>query len=113
MSGTKLGIYWRICWGFIAPILMIFALICTFLEYKPLKYKNVEYPEKFYGTFENSILINLKLKKKKLILFIVIGWILLSIGILQIPIWAIHAILKQYKKSETNVRVFIFFYFKF
>lgn len=50
MIGRNPGIYWRLCWGFITPILMMIILVYTFATYKPLTYKEYTYPDAAYGT---------------------------------------------------------------
>ncbi|KAJ8312840.1 LOW QUALITY PROTEIN: hypothetical protein KUTeg_010213 [Tegillarca granosa] len=40
MIGYKPGLYWKVCWKFIAPFIMIFGLV----GYQPLKYDDYEYP---------------------------------------------------------------------
>lgn len=49
MIGRNPGIYWRLCWGIITPILMISILIYTIVSYEPLTYKNIFYPNTAYG----------------------------------------------------------------
>lgn len=45
MINIKPGFYWRICWAILTPFLMIIILIYTFLNYKPLTYKDQPYPD--------------------------------------------------------------------
>ena len=54
MFGIKTGIYWRICWAIITPGIMALVLIYTLIEYKPLTYKNIEYPTLAYGKYHNK-----------------------------------------------------------
>lgn len=49
MVGLRTGLYWRICWGFITPSLMMTVLIYTLVDMKPLTYKNVDYPAVAHG----------------------------------------------------------------
>lgn len=44
MLKIKTGIYWRLCWGFITPGLMIIIFIYSMATYVPLTYQNVDYP---------------------------------------------------------------------
>lgn len=73
MIGKNPGWYWRICWGVITPIMMTAILIYTFVSYEPLQYKGQSYPAWAYS----------------------IGWCLSAIGVLQVPIWACVAIIRQ------------------
>lgn len=45
MINVKPGIYWRVCWAFLTPLLMFTILIYTFISYEPLKYKDQPYPD--------------------------------------------------------------------
>lgn len=50
MIGRNPGIYWRICWGILTPIVMTVILIYTFITYEPLTYKKTYvYPPTAYG----------------------------------------------------------------
>lgn len=51
MTGRRTGLYWRICWGLVTPLLMVVILLYTFITYKPLTYKEYEYPEAVIGLF--------------------------------------------------------------
>ncbi|XP_055856670.1 sodium-dependent nutrient amino acid transporter 1 [Episyrphus balteatus] len=75
MVGQKTGIYWRLCWGVITPGLMLSVLIYTLLVFKPITYKDVDYPFAAH----------------------VFGWMLCMLGLIQIPAWAFYALLKQSK----------------
>lgn len=81
MMNIKTGLYWRICWGILTPILMITILIYTFVTYKPLTYKNEEYP-----VWANSL-----------------GWTVSAIGIAQLPIWAGIAYLNRYLNPSKKI----------
>lgn len=52
MIGKKPGLYWRLCWGLITPLLMIAILIYTIVTYKPLTYKDIPYPHSAYGKYQ-------------------------------------------------------------
>lgn len=49
MLGRRTGLYWRICWGVVTPMLMIAILIYTIVTYEPLTYKGTAYPNAAYG----------------------------------------------------------------
>lgn len=44
MLGSRPSIYWRFCWFFITPILMIVILLYTIVTYESPKYDDVEFP---------------------------------------------------------------------
>ncbi|KAH8266665.1 hypothetical protein KR018_008020 [Drosophila ironensis] len=73
MLGRKVGLYWRLCWSIITPLVMTVILIYFYATYQPLTYNNVIYPTWAYS----------------------IGWVITSLGILQLPIWMIVAIIRD------------------
>ncbi|XP_077299580.1 sodium-dependent nutrient amino acid transporter 1-like isoform X1 [Arctopsyche grandis] len=66
MTGRKISVYWRWCWGVITPLMMWFVFLYGFINDEPLKYGSKEMPVSAHAS----------------------GWTLLVIGLLQIPIWA-------------------------
>jgi solute carrier family 6 (neurotransmitter transporter, glycine) member 5/9 len=75
MLGRKTGIYWRICWKFITPGIMIFIFGYFVVTWKPLTYQDYE-----YSSWMHSL-----------------GWAISLLGLLQLPIWAVYAFIKQPK----------------
>uniref|UniRef100_A0A1B0G7U7 Sodium-dependent nutrient amino acid transporter 1 n=1 Tax=Glossina morsitans morsitans TaxID=37546 RepID=A0A1B0G7U7_GLOMM len=73
MIGRKVGLYWRMCWSVITPIIMTVILIYFLSTYAPLTYNNKTYSNGMY----------------------VFGWIITSIGVLQIPIWLFVAVIRD------------------
>jgi len=53
MLGKQPGIYWRICWGFITPLLMIVILIYSMVTMEPEEYNNQPFPTSAYGNITN------------------------------------------------------------
>lgn len=49
MLGRKTGLYWRICWGFITPAMMIFIFGYFVLTWEPVKYQNYSYHPNMHG----------------------------------------------------------------
>lgn len=45
MIGFYPGIYWRVCWKFIAPIFLLFIIVYGLWGHEPLKYDNYIYPD--------------------------------------------------------------------
>ncbi|XP_021003201.2 sodium- and chloride-dependent glycine transporter 2 [Parasteatoda tepidariorum] len=66
MLGFKPGIYWRICWKYISPFVLLFIVIYSMCTHKLIEYGGIPYP--LWGDR--------------------IGWCLYLISVLQIPIWA-------------------------
>lgn len=77
MISNKPGWYWRSCWGVITPVLMTAILIYSYATYKPLTYKDQEYP-----TWAEAI-----------------GWTAFAFGVAQIPIWLIVAMMQYPGKT--------------
>ncbi|KAH8393523.1 hypothetical protein KR200_004126 [Drosophila serrata] len=73
MLGRKVGLYWRLCWSIITPLIMTVILIYFYATYEPLTYNNIVYPSWAYS----------------------IGWVITAFGILQLPIWMIVAIIRD------------------
>ncbi|XP_046611830.1 sodium-dependent dopamine transporter [Neodiprion virginianus] len=44
MIGFAPGIYWRVCWKFIAPIFLMFIIVYGLMGYEPLTYEDYVYP---------------------------------------------------------------------
>jgi len=49
MLGRKTSIYYRLCWGFITPLLMTIILVYMLVLYEPLQYKDYTYQTGVYG----------------------------------------------------------------
>ncbi|XP_016940876.2 sodium-dependent nutrient amino acid transporter 1 [Drosophila suzukii] len=77
MMGIETGWYWRLCWRFITPGLMTAVLIYMLLDMSALEYKGVGYPTMAH----------------------VFGCFLATLGLIQLPGWALYAI---YKKRRQN-----------
>uniref|UniRef100_A0A1I8MFH3 Transporter n=1 Tax=Musca domestica TaxID=7370 RepID=A0A1I8MFH3_MUSDO len=73
MLGIKTGGYWRICWTFITPGLMMGVLLYSLISYTPLTYKGETYPIVYYA----------------------FGWLLWAVGVGQVPIWFLYEFRKQ------------------
>lgn len=44
MVGFSPGIYWRVCWKFVAPLFLLFIIIYGLIGYEPLSYEDYTYP---------------------------------------------------------------------
>ncbi|XP_011189045.2 sodium-dependent nutrient amino acid transporter 1 isoform X1 [Zeugodacus cucurbitae] len=73
MIGHRVGNYWRWCWALITPGIMTLILIYFYATYQSLTYNNVHYPNWAYA----------------------LGWTITALGVLQVPIWAVVAIIRQ------------------
>ncbi|KAK3607271.1 hypothetical protein CHS0354_002248 [Potamilus streckersoni] len=67
MLGFKPGLYWRVCWKFIAPVFICFIMIFGLVLYHPLDYDDYQYP----------LAAN------------IIGWMIACSSILCIPLFAV------------------------
>uniref|UniRef100_A0A1B0CN47 Sodium-dependent nutrient amino acid transporter 1 n=1 Tax=Lutzomyia longipalpis TaxID=7200 RepID=A0A1B0CN47_LUTLO len=80
MLHIRIGWYWRLCWGFITPIMMACILIYTIVKLEPLTYRDQTYPTAAYAA----------------------GWILSTLGLMQFPLWALYAIKRQKVQGVWN-----------
>lgn len=81
MLGFRPNFYWRWCWKYITPLLMSTILVYTLFNLEPLKDGDQDYPPLAY----------------------LIGRCITSLGLIQLPIFAIYAVFTQ--KEETFVEV--------
>nr|XP_016940876.1 sodium-dependent nutrient amino acid transporter 1 isoform X1 [Drosophila suzukii] len=77
MMGIETGWYWRLCWRFITPGLMTAVLIYMLLDMSALEYKGVGYPTMAH----------------------VFGCFLATLGLIQLPGWALYAIYKKRRQG--------------
>ncbi|XP_076755461.1 sodium-dependent nutrient amino acid transporter 1 isoform X1 [Xylocopa sonorina] len=78
MVGTRPSCYWRFCWCFLTP-LTLFSILFYFLsEMRPIKYNGEYYPTSAY----------------------VVGWLLLGLGVIQLPIWMTVGRFRQNKEES-------------
>lgn len=83
MLGFYPNIYWRLCWKYITPGLMTTILIYTLFNFEPLKDGDQDYPEIAYF----------------------IGRCITSLGLIQLPLFAIYAVFTQRKGTLIEVRI--------
>ncbi|XP_048746684.2 sodium-dependent dopamine transporter-like isoform X2 [Ostrea edulis] len=72
MLGHPAGIYWKVCWKFIAPLFILWIMIFGLVQYTPHRYDNYEYP------WEANF----------------IGWCVALSSVLCIPLFAIIAFIR-------------------
>ncbi|KAL0122365.1 hypothetical protein PUN28_007235 [Cardiocondyla obscurior] len=70
MIGFKPGIYWRVCWKFVAPLFLMFIIVYGLMGYEPLSYEDYTYP-----VWAN-----------------ILGWLIACSSIVMIPGMAIYKI---------------------
>ncbi|XP_011876475.1 PREDICTED: sodium-dependent nutrient amino acid transporter 1-like [Vollenhovia emeryi] len=73
MLKRRLSMFWRVCWSVLTPGIILVIFIYAFANLEMLKYNKNFYPSLVY----------------------VVGWILFSIAVLQIPLWIIIAIVRK------------------
>ncbi|XP_052126835.1 sodium-dependent nutrient amino acid transporter 1-like [Frankliniella occidentalis] len=73
MLGYKPGFYWRITWGFFAPIILTVIFVYSLVDYKPLKYEEYDYPD-----WADAL-----------------GWMLALASMIQIPFWGVIQVCRQ------------------
>lgn len=87
MLGFTPGIFWRVCWRFVTPVLMQVIVIYYLWNFEHPKDGQQEYP----------------------VIAHFIGWCLAAIGLLQVPIFAIHKIYRRSEDSFYKVRLELYF----
>ncbi|KAL7743728.1 hypothetical protein ACLKA6_016789 [Drosophila palustris] len=65
MSNKKVSFYWRICWFFFTPVMMIVIFIYSMITIQPIKYSESYFP--LSGD--------------------IAGWLLFAVGAAQFPLW--------------------------
>lgn len=88
MVGFYPGIYWRICWKFVAPFFLLFITVYGLFGHQPLQYDDYYYPE-----WANNL-----------------GWCIAGSSVMMIPLVAIIQILKTRGTfSQVNMSFLHFF----
>ncbi|XP_055915233.1 sodium-dependent nutrient amino acid transporter 1-like [Eupeodes corollae] len=77
MTNRKVTLYWRLCWTIITPGFMLIIFIYSMVTFDSLKYSGMEYPASAN----------------------IIGWVILSIGFAQFPLWFIWEASNNYDKN--------------
>lgn len=67
--GRRMSIYWRFCWVFLSPVSMLLVIIYAVATMGPVQYSQLDFP----------------------IEYVVAGWSLLLIGVVQLPIWYVYS----------------------
>ncbi|XP_062556020.1 sodium-dependent nutrient amino acid transporter 1-like isoform X1 [Armigeres subalbatus] len=75
MLNIETGKFWRICWGFLTPLVVAVILIGCLVDHKP-----VDVPDEY----------NL------------VGWCVYILAVIQLPLWAIFAVVSQKQSGLVN-----------
>uniref|UniRef100_A0A4W5NEZ9 Transporter n=1 Tax=Hucho hucho TaxID=62062 RepID=A0A4W5NEZ9_9TELE len=70
MTGSRPNIFFRVCWMFVAPLLITIILVFTIIQFKPARYEDYVYPPWAQG----------------------IGWVIAMASIIWIPLGALHTL---------------------
>jgi len=73
MLNIKIGLYWKICWAFLVPTLLIVILMSTLYTAQDLTHNGANFPS----------------------IAIMCGWTLSTITIAIVPVCALHTVLKR------------------
>jgi len=71
MIGYSPSIFWKVCWAFVAPVLLTAIFAFSMYEYKPPTYGDYHYPD--WAVYA--------------------GWGLAGVSLVQIPLWALFTML--------------------
>ncbi len=103
MLGIKTGLYWRICWGLISPLIMTAILIFKAITLKPLKYHDYTYTESFYCKGAMNFPEAHGINEFSFEIVLGAGWLIFAIGVIQLPFWAAYTVYKQSDESICGV----------
>nr|AAM51989.1 RE10560p [Drosophila melanogaster] len=67
MCNRRVSLYWRVCWSFFTPVMMIIIFIYSMVTIEPIKYSELYFPEAAN----------------------IAGWLLFAIGAAQFPLWGL------------------------
>uniref|UniRef100_A0A673Y5L7 Transporter n=1 Tax=Salmo trutta TaxID=8032 RepID=A0A673Y5L7_SALTR len=70
MTGNRPNIFFKVCWMFVAPLLITIILVFTIIQFKPARYEDYVYPPWAQG----------------------IGWVIAMASIIWIPLGALHTL---------------------
>ncbi|XP_058459188.1 sodium-dependent nutrient amino acid transporter 1-like [Malaya genurostris] len=73
MLNIKTGLYWRICWAFVTPVLLVAILFYHILTYQSLTYHGYVFTDGMYA----------------------FGWCVFAGGVLQLPAWAVYTFMRR------------------
>lgn len=86
MLGRKPGLYFRICWKWITPGIMIFIFMYFVYTWKPIDYKSIDYSSSMH----------------------LLGWLISCFALGQLPLWALIAFSKR-QDSSFKRKIFAIF----
>uniref|UniRef100_A0A1Q3FKX7 Transporter n=1 Tax=Culex tarsalis TaxID=7177 RepID=A0A1Q3FKX7_CULTA len=78
MLGVKTGLFWRICWGVVTPLVVLIILLFSIINYVPKDMPSG------YNAF---------------------GWCLYAAAVLQLPAWAVYAWLRNSSQEDWLKRI--------
>jgi solute carrier family 6 (neurotransmitter transporter, glycine) member 5/9 len=81
MTGERVSFYWRICWKFVTPLMMATIFIYSMFVSENPRYSGLEFPPSL----------------------IILGWVIFSLGLLQVPIWAVFAVVQKKRANKSTV----------
>lgn len=73
MTGRRVTLYWRFCWGFLTPVFMIVIFLYSMVNLESPKYSNLDFPPSAIAA----------------------GWVLFTVGFIQFPLWAIWLLVRN------------------
>ncbi|CAN0073158.1 sodium-dependent noradrenaline transporter-like isoform X1 [Lampetra fluviatilis] len=71
MMGFKPGLYWRLCWKFVSPCFLLFVVVASIVNAKPLSYDEYQFPD-----WANTV-----------------GWGIAISSMMLVPVYAIYKVI--------------------
>lgn len=123
MTKGKVGIYWRICWGVIMPVLLIVIFVYFIATLEPLTYgiDDLLYPDGITGMLKSvvnilQLLTSLQMFNKTFLYLIfcfpAIGWCILGAGVVQAVGWFFYYLYANREYPPRRVSDLYFYYLK-
>ncbi|XP_037047033.1 sodium-dependent nutrient amino acid transporter 1-like [Bradysia coprophila] len=79
MRNVETGLYYRLTWKIVSPLLMLIILIYQVVQFKPISYNEQKYPANVT----------------------VIGWCIFFCGIVQLPFWMLFVLIQKWSSKNT------------
>ncbi|KAH8292710.1 hypothetical protein KR018_004084, partial [Drosophila ironensis] len=97
MCNRRVSLYWRMCWSFFTPVMMIVIFIYSMATIEPIQYSELYFPEAANG--ECASVLTFSVYLMFLTYLAVAGWLLFAIGAAQFPLWGIWYISRHREGS--------------
>lgn len=81
MLNRKVTFYWRLCWGVLTPCLLIVIFVYSMISLQSPTYNTLKFPDSY----------------------LIAGWVIFSLGILQLPLWGVWVVYRNHEENLLEV----------